>query len=172
MIKGTIIEKILIYAFIVALQVLVFKEMVLFGSAFCFIYVLVFILVPKEVNPLILLLIGFATGITVDTFYNSQGMHVIVSVLITFIRPFWISMNTPSGGFSIGARLNIKEQGFQWFVFYVFPIIFLHHLILFWIDAASLNFFFSVLQKTVFSSFFTLLIIVLSQYMFINNKKY
>lgn len=172
MIKGTIIGKILIYTFIVLMQVIVFKEMVLFGMAFCFIYVLIFILVPKEINPLILLLIGFIIGLIVDSFYNSQGMHVVVSVFIMFIRPFWMNMNTPSGGFAIGTRVNIKEQGFQWFVIYAFPIIFIHHLLLFSLEAASFKFFFSVLQKTVFSSFFTLLIVVLSQYMFVKNKKY
>lgn len=171
MIRGNIVRTIISYIMLILSQILIFKDMVLFDMAFCFAYLLIFLLTPKEVNPLIQLLLGFTTGLILDSFYNTQGMHASVSVFIMFIRPFWININTPSGGFDIGSKLNIREHGLQWFLIYAYPLIFIHHLLLFGIEAANINFLWNVLGKTFFSSFFTLLIVVLMQYLFLKKER-
>ena len=51
-------------------QVLVLQNVVLFHTAFCFLYVAYLLLLPVETNPLILMAIGFVFGFAVDLFYE------------------------------------------------------------------------------------------------------
>ncbi len=172
MLRANIIGDVLKYVLIVLAQVLIFKDMVLFGQSFCFFYILILLLVPKETNPILLLLLGFVTGLIVDSFYNTQGMHAMVSTFIMFIRPFMIQINTPSGGFDKGTKFNLRAKGLQWFIIYAFPIIMIHHIILFNIEAANISYFWSAINKAFFSSLFTLSVVVIVQYVFIEKEKY
>ena len=172
MIRGSYIKIVFAYIVLVLAQVTVFKDVILFESAFCFIYLLIFLLVSKDTNPLLQLLLGFTTGLLLDSFYNTQGIHAAVSTFIMFIRPFWISMNTPSGGFDMGSKLNVREHSLQWFVMYAFPLIFIHNTLLFLIEASNFSFFWNTLGKAFFSSLFTFVVIVMVQYLFIKKEKY
>jgi len=78
---------ILLYLF---LQIFFMRNLVLFNYAFCFIYIAGVLLLPADTNRMYLLLIGFATGFTVDVFSNTFGMHASATVLIAYIRPFLI----------------------------------------------------------------------------------
>ncbi|NJM94722.1 MAG: hypothetical protein HC842_08725 [Cytophagales bacterium] len=73
-------------------QVFIFKEMVLFGKAFCFIYLLFLLLLPFEVGPVLLMLIGLGTGLLVDLFYDSWGIHAAASVFVMFLRWQWLRL--------------------------------------------------------------------------------
>ena len=54
-------------------QVLILQNVVLFHTAFCFLYVAYLLVLPVETNPLALMGIGFIMGIAVDMFYDSLG---------------------------------------------------------------------------------------------------
>ena len=52
-------------------QVLLLKNLVLFGSAFCFLYVLYILLLPVDLKIIPTLLIAFVLGLGVDFFYDT-----------------------------------------------------------------------------------------------------
>jgi len=122
-----------IFRFVVfiLLQVLLFKDLILFDRAFCFVYLGFLLLLPIELGPLLIISIGFFTGLSVDVFYDSLGIHAASSVLIMFLRPYWVSLLTPQGGYEIGARPNIMTLGFMWFLVYSLPLILIHNFALF-----------------------------------------
>ena len=152
-------------------QLVLFKNLVLFDSAFCFGYILIFLLLPIGTSPIVQLIIGFTVGIVVDTFYNTLGIHAAASVLVIYVRLYWAIVMTPSGGYDSGPRINVRRQGLSWFVTYAFPLILLHSLLLFYIEASDIDLFWLTFSKAFYSSIFTLAVVLIIQYLFYKKMK-
>ncbi|MEQ9285677.1 MAG: rod shape-determining protein MreD [Cyclobacteriaceae bacterium] len=162
---------ILLSLIIIFAQVFVFKDLVLFGVAFCFFYVLALLLIPVETNPMLQIVIGFVIGLITDAFYSTQGVHASAATFLMFVRPFWINILNPGTGYGAVDRINIRTQGVQWFLTYTYPLILLHCLILFFVEAFGFANFLITLSKAFFSSLFTLVVVLIIQYLFLNKAK-
>ncbi len=161
-----------VYFFIyVLVQVLVLKDLVLFHAAFCFLYIMFILLLPIETNNLVLLLVAFALGFVVDVFYDSLGMHACAAVVIAYVRNYWLATITPQGGYDAGAMPTLANNGIQWFVVYTLPLLFLHHTILFFIEASGFSQFWFTMLKIMSSLLFTLLVVVLLQYLSFSRRR-
>jgi hypothetical protein len=146
-------------------QVVLFKNLVLFNTGFCFFYIAFILLLPIETNSLVLMLLGFTMGFFIDIFYNSLGLHAFTLVLIGYIRNYWLAVITPQGGYDAGASPSMAEHGLQWFLVYTVPLVFLHHLTLFLVESAGFSLFWYSMLKTIGSLLFTLTILVVLQYL-------
>jgi hypothetical protein len=153
----------------VGVQVLLIKNLVLYNTAYCFLYVAFILLLPLEISTIWLLLIAFITGFSVDIFYDSLGINAAACVLLAFIRPYWLSLVTPRGGYEDVRIPKLKTLGFFWFLSYALPLIFIHHLALFYLEAGGFQMFFVTFSKVIFSAFLTFFVVVLSQYLFYRN---
>src|SRR5918996_6454046 len=80
-------------------QVLILKNIVLFNTAFCFLYVAYLFFLPVESNPLFLMFAGFIMGFAIDIFYDSLGLHAFSCVFVMYVRNYWLSAITPQGGY-------------------------------------------------------------------------
>lgn len=163
MTRNAIIQFISFFIYLL-LQVMLFKSLPFFSVAFCFIYVGYILLLPIETNPLILMLVAFVMGFCVDMFYDSLGLHALTLVAIAYIRNYWLGVITPQGGYDAGALPNMPSQGLQWYLVYTLPLVFLHHLILFLVEASNMALFWHSMLKTIASLFFTMTFLVLQQY--------
>lgn len=154
-----------------ALQVFIMKNVVLFHTAFCFIYIAYLLLLPVESNPLVLMGIGFLMGFIIDIFYDSLGMHASASVLIMYLRNYWLNSITPQGGYDSNAVPTLAMNGIQWFSVYATPLVFLHHMILFFIEAGGFGIFWFTLWKAFISTVLTMVIILIVQFLFAEKKR-
>ena len=152
-------------------QVLILQNVVLFHTAFCFLYVLYLLLLPVETNPLLLMGIGFAMGFVVDLFYESLGLHAFACVMLMYVRNYWLNSVTPQGGYDNNAVPSLALGGFQWFLVYTIPLIFLHHALLFYIEAGGFGMFWFTLWKVITSTIFTSLAILIAQFLFPNRRR-
>ncbi len=150
----------------VLFQVLLLKNFVLFDTAFCFVYVAFIFLLPLETGPLLLIFLSFLMGLTIDIFYDKLGINAAVSVLIGFIRPYWLRLITPRGGYENVEIPTLRSFGFAWFARFVFPLIFVHHFILFFLEAGGFDLFWFTFWKVLLSSVYTFIFVVLTQYLF------
>jgi rod shape-determining protein MreD len=150
-------------------QVLILQNVVLWHTAFCFLYVAYLLVLPVETNPLLLMGIGFLMGFTVDLFYESIGQHAFACVLIMYVRNYWLNNLTPQGGYDSGAVPSLA-YGAQWFVVYITPMLFLHHVVLFYIEAGGFGMFWFTLWKAITSTFFTLFVILIAQFLFPSGR--
>ena len=148
------------------IQVILLRNLVIFDVAFCFVYIGFLLFLPIEMERPVLMLIGFVSGLSIDIFYNSLGIHAASMVLIGFIRPTWINTLTPQGGYDTGIRPTLDRMGFVWFVAYTFPLVFIHHLAIFYIEAGGFSMFFFTLVKVFSSAIFTFLVLFLVQLLF------
>lgn len=147
-------------------QVLVLKNVVLFHTAFCFLYTSFLLLLPIEMGSIALMGLGFLMGFGVDIFYDSLGLHALSCVFMMFLRNFWIVRITPLGGYDNDAVPSIRLGGVTWFATYTLPLIFVHHTVLFFTEAGTFALFGFTLWKAFTSTLFTGFVILLMQYIF------
>jgi hypothetical protein len=151
-------------------QVLILKNIVLFNTAFCFLYVAYLFFLPVEANPLFLMFAGFIMGFAIDIFYDSLGLHAFSCVLVMYARNYWLSLITPQGGYDSSTTPSITINGMQWFLVYTIPLVFLHHSVLFFVEAGGFGMFWFTLWKIITSTIFTTLVTVVVQYLFPSGR--
>ena len=151
-------------------QVFFFKNFILFDTAFCFLYVGFIMMLPLELGPLLLLFISFFVGFSVDIFYDSLGINAAACVVIGFLRPYWLNIVTPRGGYEDIVVPSLRSLDLGWFITYSFPLILIHHIVLFFLESGGFSMFFSTLSKILFSSLLTIFVIILSQYLFYKKR--
>ena len=167
----SLIISVLSFLLFIIFQVMLFKRIVLFNTAFCFVYVAFILLLPVDTNPLSLMLIGFALGLITDVFYDHQGMHAAATVAVAYARNYWLASIRPQGGYDPGSAPTVSAQGLIWFLTYITPLLLLHHLILFFIDAGGFGLTGLTLGKTLASLLFTLYTLILHQYFFYKRTR-
>ena len=116
-------------------------------------YYLFILWLPFSLNRLSLLLIAFVTGLTLDYFTQTPGLHAAACVLIAYVRPFIISILIPKDT----AEFNYREpspraMGWAPYSVYVFILTVLHHTyltLLEWLQFGTfLDFIIKVLSTT------------------------
>ncbi len=142
------------------------RNVVLFDKAFCFAYIAFLLLIPLEAGALLVMLMGFATGLIIDIFYDSLGIHASACVIIMFLRPYLVNLMTPRGGYDAGLVPTLRVMGFEWFSVYSYVLILVHHLALFYIEASGVSMFFYTFSKAFFSSILTFSVVIIIQYLF------
>lgn len=159
-----ILSTTLLFVLYLALQLLLARNLVLFDYAFCFIYIACVLLLPNETSLTWLLVIAFATGIIVDTFYNTLGMHAAATVLMAYCRPLIVRAQIDVPGVESRIEFSLKELGLGAFFRYVFVLTLIHHTALFFIEASSFALLAPTLIRVIASTLFTTVSIVLIQF--------
>lgn len=152
-------------------QVMILQNVVLFHTAFCFLYVVYLLLLPVDTNPLLLMGVGFAMGFIVDMFYESIGLHAFACVMIMYLRNYWLNSLTPQGGYDSSTVPSLALNGVQWFLIYVMPLVFLHHALLFYLEAGGFGMFWFTLWKVITSTVFTTIVILIAQFLFPSRRR-
>ena len=150
---------------------MLFKQVVLFNTAFCFLYVAFILLLPIETNTLILMGVAFLLGFCIDVFYDSLGLHALSLVLLAYLRNYWLATITPQGGYDAGEGPTLAVNGLQWFMVYSLPLIFVHHFVLFFTEAAGFGVFWFTMSKVMTSLTFTMSVILFMQYLSFERRR-
>jgi len=164
-----IIRNIIRFILLVLVQVLIIKNIELGRFINPFLYVLFIIVLPFETPKWLLLTSAFLLGISIDMFYDTAGMHAAATVFMAYIRPGVLKLFSPRDGYEFGTQPTIQYLGIPWFLSYAGILISLHHLVLFYIEIFRFSEFFSTFFRVIVSSIFTILLVVVTQYLF--NRK-
>ena len=113
----------------VLLHIFVARHLVLFNYSFCFIYVGAILFLPVEINLTALLVISFFTGVTIDSFDNTLGLHASATLLIAYLRPIVIRYQLGQKLTEGRLQLSIRELGLPAFLSYAVLLISIHHFI-------------------------------------------
>ncbi|WP_291722367.1 Rod shape-determining protein MreD [Bernardetia sp.] len=152
------------------LQVLFFRNIALFDTAFCFVYIGFLLLLPLETSLTTLLVLGFGMGLAVDVFYDTAGVHAATTVIIAFIRPSIIQFIRPSGGYDNVETPTLSKLGFNWFATYAGIMLFLHHSILFLIQGSSFSLWLSNFLSIIASTILSLFVLIIGQLLFYRSR--
>lgn len=158
------------FAALMVLQVSLFKNIGYYNLASPFPYILFILLLPLGTSNFFLFLISFGTGLVIDAFYDSLGVHAAACITLAWFRILFDSitlevetrqsLDTPSWG----------ELGSKWFLSYIFLGTLIHHITLFTIEVFSFKNFHLTLLSILLSSIFTFLIIMLINLLFYKRK--
>ncbi|MEI7801589.1 MAG: rod shape-determining protein MreD [Bacteroidota bacterium] len=158
------------FVVLVLLQVLVLNNLQLPGVFNPYIYPLFLLLLPLRMPLWLLLLLGFLSGLTLDLFSNTMGMHAAASVLLCFMRPQVLKLIEPSGGYEQTDKPTLSHMGFRWFATYAAILLVIHHLFFFFLETLEFGQVGFMLLKIILSTALSLLLIFLIEFFFISRK--
>ena len=115
-------------------------------------------------------ILGFLTGLTLDVFVGSLGMHAAACLLIAYLRPTLISFITPKGG-EFEVEPNISLQGASWFLIYCSIATFIHHTAYFIIESGTFYNLFIAFIRIILSTAFSVLFMMMFLFLFTSSKK-
>lgn len=156
---------------LILIQVLIMNKVNFYGFINPYVYILFILLLPFETPGLLLLLLSFATGFTVDLFSGTLGLHAASSVFAGFLRPAIIKFVGEKPGYDITTQPKLQQMGLKWFMAYASLMTFAHQLFLNLLDVFSFDEFWQTLLRIVVSSLFTFLFIMLFEYIIASKKE-
>ena len=154
----------LIFILLILGQLLVFNNIQFSGYVNPYVYIMFILLLPVEIPSWLLLILSFFTGLIIDFFSGSPGMHSSATLLAGFVRPYVLQVISPRDGYEAGSDPSMLAYGFQWFFTYSILIVLVHHTALFYLEVFSFTDFFRTLLRVLISSAFSVTFILLMEY--------
>lgn len=158
------------FVLLVLVQVLIFKGFDADANGFTylsiFIYPVFILLLPIRTPTVLVVLLGFLLGCSVDIFYDSPGVHAGASVFTAFIRSTVLHFLEPRGGYEVNASPTKSNYGINFFFPYAAVLMFVHLLVYFSLEIFTPVFFDEIFLRTVSSFFVSMIFIIMYQYLF------
>ena len=138
-----------------------------------YLYYLFILWLPFGISRMGLLLVGFITGITLDFFTMTPGLHAAACVLIAYLRPFIIGILAPkdASGFSY-REPSPKSMGWTPYMIYILVLTFFHHaymVLLEWLSFGSILHF---IIKVIATTGISMLLIITTELLFPRRMKF
>jgi len=147
------------FAMVLLLQVALFKNMGYYNMATPFPYIFFLFFLPIGIPNLLLFAICFCTGLAVDAFYDSIGVHAGACVWFGFFRIFFIRIGLDIDLRESSGTPSMGETGLRWFLPYLLLGTLAHHAALCFLEAFSFVNMSGTLARIGLSSLFTLSIL-------------
>lgn len=159
------------FIFLLFFQVLILNNINLGGYINPYLYVMFILMLPFETPKGLLLISSFLLGLFVDMFSDTAGLHAAACTLMAFSRPLILGTVSSRQEYELGIHPIIRDLGFKWFFSYSLVLVTIHHLLLFYLEVFSFHESFHTLIRALLSIAFTMLLLVLSQYLMYRPKK-
>jgi rod shape-determining protein MreD len=166
----TIFTTILQFILISLAQILLLNNIQLFGYMQPLINIWFIILLPNSFPKWIVMILGFLMGFTMDVFSAQLGFHTATATLTATIKPMmlsWFVNNFDNNTF----RPSIAEMGFLSFLGFTSSIVFLHTTIYILIESFSFAEILNLLLRILISSLISIGLILISDALFIKERK-
>ena len=121
----------------VALQVLVLNHIHLFHLVTPFLYLYIILKIPLTLTRVQVIWVAFFTGLTIDIFSNTLGMHAAACTLTGLVRNPLLTALTERG-IHESATPSYTPPSIGAFMKYTLGMTLIHHLTLFLIESVSL----------------------------------
>jgi hypothetical protein len=132
-------------------------------------YILFVLVFPFNANRSLYLVIAFLTGLTIDMFANSGGMHAAASLFIAYIRPIALRLT-----FGVSYEYNaikLPNVSFYERLIYISSLVFIHHLVLFSLEVFNITNIIYILKKTLFTGIFTSILCLMFNILFSSRQE-
>jgi len=170
-----IIRNIIRFFLLLLLQVLILNNLENLGVANSFIlpqiYIVFILLLPFETPTWISICLGFLIGLLVDFSIDTEGLHAFASTSIAYFKPRLTRSLSPRDGYDFNSEPTLRDQGLNWFLVYGSILIFIHHLLLFFLEKLAWSNFFGTLLTIVLSAAFSLILALIYQFIVYQKKR-
>ncbi len=159
------------FLFLILLQVIVLNHIQWSGYINPYIYILFIMLLPMETPKWAVLVLGFTTGLIIDMFSNTSGLHAAAATLLAFARPGVLRLISPRDGYEPETNFTPQKMGLNWFLAYVIILTLIHHLFYFYVEIFRFKEFFITFFKAILNSVITIILILIGTYLFGKQSK-
>ena len=166
-----IIINIIRFLLLVFLQVFLLKNITLYNLSTPYLYILFILLLPFETPNIILFALAFLLGLSIDAFYDTPGLHAASCVLLALVRVLFISITVQKDGFDNEPEPTLSIMGFRWFFTYALILTLFHHFFLFNLEVFRISEIEYTLSRFLFSSIFTVFLILISGLLFFKKRE-
>jgi rod shape-determining protein MreD len=154
------------FVVLLLLQIFVFDGLSLYGFLIPYVYVAFILFLPFGISKSRLLLLGFFTGIIIDIFGNTLGLHAAATTLLAFARPGIINFFFGKMEFHENEQPGIAKLKFQGFLKYSVLLVFLHHFALIFLEVFSFRDIVARLEQVVLNTVYTVFVIFIIALLF------
>ena len=126
-----------LFAVVVLLQVFLFDTQSNSINLNPLVYVAFIALLPLDTPPVVLLLSGLATGVTMDLAMGAAGVNTIATLLIAFARPTLLGLLYSRDDIREGGIPSTGRLGNRVFLNYLIVLVLVHHAVFFSLEALS-----------------------------------
>ena len=158
------------FILLLATQVFLLKNTGYYNLSVPYLYILFILLLPFNIPNGLLFLLAFLSGITVDVFYDTLGLHALACSVMAFVRIVYISITVQRDGFDNEPEPRLGIMGFRWFVFYAVILAFFHHLVLFTFEAFRISELGFTIIRVLLSALLSTILILVTEFVFYRKK--
>ena len=153
------------------LQGLILKNVQVSVHINLFVYPLFVLLLPLRTPRWAVLVSSFCLGLLVDLFYHSAGLNAAALTLTAFLREWVLVFLEPRGGYAHNFSPTRQRQGDVWFWQYAALLMGIHLAFYFVAETFTVFPLGGFLLRLVLSFAFSVVLVVLSQYLVLNEKR-
>jgi len=157
------------FILLVGLQVLVLNHINFLGYINPYAYILFIMLYPIKNSRTLFIFLSFIVGLTIDLFSDSGGIHAAACVSIAYARP--VVLKFCFGTIYEYQTIKFDNIDLSEKFLYITILTVLHHIILFSLEIFNISKVILTLQKTLFSSIFTIILCILITVIFSRKTK-
>ncbi|WP_100611806.1 rod shape-determining protein MreD [Confluentibacter lentus] len=154
---------------LVFLQVIIFNHINFLGNINPYPYILFLALFPVKNNRTAIIGLSFVLGLCIDFFLDTGGTHAAACLFIAYIRPVILKFCFGTIYEHQTIKFETVEFGSKLTYFTLLTVI--HHFVLFSLEIFNISKIILVLQKTLFSGIFTILMCLLITIIFTRKTK-
>ncbi len=165
------VKNIIRFVLLILFQVLVLDTVQFGGYVIPYVYLLFILLLPFDTNKSLLLLLAFITGLSIDFFENTLGLHAAALVFMAFARPGVIKFYFPTLEHAKGEEPGLSKLGVTGFLKYAFTLVFFHQVLLTFLEVFSLHDFFNTLSHILINALATTLGILITVMLFTSQSR-
>ncbi len=147
------------FILLLLLQVLLINNLQFLGVCHPYIYVISLLVMPMTLPRWADMLIGAAVGLVLDTFCNSLGVHTAACIMLMYLRPNLVDAYITDRERLTG-EIDMRSIGVPNFIKYVITLVLIHHTMVFFLTAWSLQHFWFTLLELVVSAVVSILLII------------
>jgi hypothetical protein len=155
-----------LFLLVLAAQVLFFDRLILPGGFVISFYIYFIMILPFNINRILLMLVALIMGIGIESFNDTFGLHASAAVFLAWIRPFIYKGFEPIIGYGENQTPNLAEMGWAWTIKTYFIAVFAFNVWLYALSFLRIIGPWFTLQKVLFSTFSTLIVILVVQVLY------
>src|SRR5690606_26426245 len=166
-----LLENLFRFLLLILAQVFLFKNMGYYNIAAPFPYIMALMLLPIRISKGLVFILAFLTGLTIDIFYDTLGIHAAACITLAWVRVIFINLTLQDDDHDSLASPGVGQMSFRWFLIYAFFLTFFHHLTLYLLESFTLYNILYTLSSILFSCIFTTVLIMLFELIFYRRRK-
>ena len=158
------------FILLLAIQIFLLKNIGYYNLSIPYLYILFILLLPFGTPNWFLFFLAFSTGLAVDVFNDTLGLHALACSILAYVRIIFISLTVQRDGFDNEPEPRLGIMGFRWFLFYTIILAFFHHLVLFTFETFRFSEIGYTLIRVVLSCLFSTILILIAEFVFYRKK--